>query len=679
MIVSRRWLADYVPLPNSTEELTRRLTLSGLNLEEFHEVRQGLSQPDIAIDLEVTSNRPDCLGHLGIAREVSVLFGQPLTIPVAQISESGPAASTATSVTIECEDLCPEYHARVIRGVRIGPSPAWLRDRLAAVGINPVNNVVDVTNFVMMECGQPLHAFDFDRLTGQRIVVRRAVAGEKIVAIDQKEYALTPGMCVIADAVRPVAVAGVMGGLETEISDGTVNVLIESAAFASMSVRSTARVLKLHSPSSYRFERRVDRRALDWASRRCCELILSVAGGTLLTGSVSAGQPLPPHRESITLRLDRIEHLLGISIPVETCLRILQQLGLTVLSQSSTTVQVEPPGWRPDLLRECDLIEEIARIHGYDQIPTDAPLPVIATSRTRRERVLDTVRTHLVAGGLFEALTLSFVSEAQRQLIQPFEALAPVAVSHSSRSHENQLRQSLIPSLLQCRRQNERHGTMNAELFEIARVYLSAGEGKPESTAEPLTIGMVTGRPFAHLLGLVESTVQRLAPHAALTVTPSARPEYLPGRGAELWLNGQRLGWIAELSRDVLDASELQDAVSAAELHLPLLEEYHEGSRSFVPLPRYPSISRDLNFVLSESVTWTQLSAVVNASGGPLLASVAFGGQYRGRQIDADRKSYVITCRFMAPDRTLTTEEVEHAVQQILVACQTQLSATLRA
>ena len=679
MIVSRRWLADYVSLPNSTEELTSRLTLSGLNLEEFHEVRQGLSQPDIAIDLEVTSNRPDCLGHLGIAREVSVLFGQPLTIPAAQVSESGPAASTATSVTIECEDLCPEYHARVIRGVRIGPSPAWLRDRLAAVGINSVNNVVDVTNFVMMECGQPLHAFDFDRLSGQRIVVRRAVAGEKIVAIDQKEYALTPGMCVIADAVRPVAVAGVMGGLETEISDSTVNVLIESAVFASMSVRSTARVLKLHSPSSYRFERRVDRRALDWASRRCCELILSVAGGTLLTGSVSAGQQLPPHRESITLRLDRIERLLGIHIPAETCLRILQQLGLTVLSQSSITVQVEPPGWRPDLLRECDLIEEIARIHGYDQIPTDAPLPVIATSRTRRERVLDTVRTHLVAGGLFEALTLSFVSEAQRQLIQPFGALTPVAVSHSSRSHENQLRQSLIPSLLQCRRQNERHGTMNAELFEIARVYLSAGEGKPENTAEPLTIGMVTGRPFAQLLGLVESTVQRLAPHAALTVTPSVRPEYLPGRGAELWLNGQRLGWIAELSRDVLDASELQDAVSAAELHLPLLEEYHEGSRSFVPLPRYPSISRDLNFVLSESVTWTQLSSVVSASGGPLLASVAFGGQYRGRQIDADRKSYVITCRFMAPDRTLTTEEVEHAVQQILVACQTQLSATLRA
>ncbi len=679
MIVSRRWLADYVSLPNSTEELTRRLTLSGLNLEEFHDVHDGLSQPDVAIDLEVTSNRPDCLGHLGVAREISVLFNQPLTIPPARVTESADAVTSATSVTIECEDLCPEYHARIIRGVKIGPSPAWLKDRLAAVGINSVNNVVDVTNFVMMECGQPLHAFDCNKLAGQRIIVRRAVAGEKIRAIDQKDYVLTPGMCVIADAQRPVAVAGVMGGLDTEISGSTVNVLIESAAFASMSVRATARALKLHSPSSYRFERRVDRRSLDWASRRCCELILQVAGGSLLAGSVIAGQALPPNREPVTLRFDRVQRLLGIQIAPEQCTQILTQLGLTLVSQSPAAVQVEPPSWRPDLLRECDLIEEIARIHGYEHIPTDAPLPVIATSKTRRERILDTVRAHLVGGGLYEALTLSFVSEAQRQLIQPLGELPAVAVSHSSRSHENQLRQSLIPSLLQCRRQNERHGTMNAELFEVARVYLSAGAGKPENTAEPLTIGLVTGRPFVQLLGLVESTIQRIAPHAVLTATPSSRPEYLAGRGAELLLNGQRVGWIAELGREVLDASELQDAVSAAEIHLPLLEEFFEAHRSFVPLPRFPSVSRDLNFVLSESVTWAQLSETVSANAGPLLAGLSFGGQYRGKQIEADKKSYVITCRFMAADRTLTTDEVEHAVQQIIAACRTQLAAALRA
>ena len=289
MIVSKNWLAEYVPLPKTVDELTHRLTMSGLNLEEFHDVSEGLSKPDVAIDLEVTSNRPDCLGHIGVAREAAVLFEQPLTIPSAAVVESSDPATAAALISIECADLCPEYHGRVIRGVRIGPSPVWLKDRLEAVGMVSVNNVVDVTNFVMLECGQPLHAFDLDRLDGRRIVVRRAKKGETITAIDQRQYALTEEMCVIADAKRPVAVAGVMGGFETEISNLTVNVLIESAAFASMSVRGTARGLKLHSPSSYRFERKVDRSGLDWASRRCCELIMNVAGGTLLAGSIVAG------------------------------------------------------------------------------------------------------------------------------------------------------------------------------------------------------------------------------------------------------------------------------------------------------------------------------------------------------------------------------------------------------
>lgn len=245
MIVSKNWLAEYVSLPLNIEELTHRLTMSGLNLEEFHDVTLGLSMPDVAIDLEVTSNRPDCLGHIGIAREVSVLFEKPLTIPPATVTESGPAASTVTSIAIECPDLCPEYLGRVIRGVKIGPSPTWLKDRLAAVGINSVNNVVDVTNFVMLECGQPLHAFDLERLHGKKIIVRRAKQGETITAIDQRQYALTPQMCVIADADRPVAVAGVMGGFDTEISAATTNVLIEAASFASLSVRAHSAIIKV--------------------------------------------------------------------------------------------------------------------------------------------------------------------------------------------------------------------------------------------------------------------------------------------------------------------------------------------------------------------------------------------------------------------------------------------------
>jgi len=679
MIVSRRWLADYVPLPESTAELTRRLTLAGLNLEEFHDVTEGLSRPDVAVDLEVTSNRPDCLGHIGVAREISVLFRQPLAIPAAAVTESSEAVAAAVAVSIDCPDLCPEYHARVIRGVKIGPSPAWLQDRLKAVGINCVNNVVDVTNYVMLECGQPLHAFDFDRLQGGCIVVRRASASEKIRAIDQRDYQLSDQMCVIADARRPVAVAGVMGGLDTEISAGTVNVLVEAAAFSSMSVRATARSLRLHSPSSYRFERKVDRSRLDWASRRCCELILQTAGGTLLQGSVVAGSTDDGQRTPVTLRFARISGLLGIDIPPAVCVSILQQLGLQLLQSSDTEVVVRPPSWRADLTRECDLIEEIARIHGYEHIPTDAPLPVVAATRTLREKVLDTVRAQLVAAGLYEALTLSFVSESQRTMFQAAGPRSPVAVSHSSRSHENQLRQSLIPSLLQCRRQNERHGTLNAELFEIARVYLSAGQGQPESQAEPLTVSLVAGRSFAQLLGIVENLLHALAPHAVLAASPLDRPEFLAGRGAELRVGELTLGCIGELSRSLLDASELQDGAAVAELRIPVLETLFQPARSFTPLPRFPVVSRDLNFVLPETISWAQLVSAVRSSAGPLLHEVSFSGQYRGKQIAADHKSYVVTCRFLASDRTLTADEVDASVHGIIVACQTQLSATLRA
>lgn len=679
MIVSKNWLAEYVPLPPSVEELTHRLTMSGLNLEEFHAVTDGLSKPDVAIDVEVTSNRPDCLGHIGVAREVSVLFGGPLTIPPAAVLASGPAASTAGSISIECPDLCPEYHGRVVRNVKVGPSPVWLKDRLAAVGINSVNNVVDVTNFVMMECGQPLHAFDLDRIHGQQIIVRRARKDETITAIDQRQYALTEEMCVIADADRPVAVAGVMGGIDSEISDTTTNVLIEAASFASLSVRATARSLKLHSPSSYRFERKVDRKWLDWASRRCCELVMQVAGGTLLTGSIVAGEPLSAERDTIKLRFGQVSRLLGIEIAPEECVEILQRLGLKCHERSSDAAIFEPPSWRPDLLRECDLIEEVARIHGYEHIPTNAALPVVATSRTKRERVVDAVRLQLAASGLSEALTMSFVSEQQRQLFRPEGDIPAVAVNHSSRSHENQLRQSLIPSLLACRRQNERHGCANAELFEVARVYLTAGPGRQENQAEPLTIGIISGRPFAHLLGVVESLAAKLAPQAVLTTAPATHPEYMSGRGAVVNLNGKLWGWLGELNRDVLDRSDLQDSVCVAELRLPLIEELFEVSRSYVPLPRFPSVSRDLNFVLPESVSWAQLSETVSRSAGSLLLGTSFGGQYRGKQIDHDHKSYLITCRFMAPDRTLTTDEVDTVIRNVIAECESQLSAKLRA
>lgn len=670
MIVSWNWLKDYVALDAQPAEVAERLMMAGLNLESIEP-----HGDDQAIDLEVTSNRPDCLGHIGVAREASVLFNKPLTIPPAAVKSNGQPVETATSVAIECLDLCPRYVARVIRGVKIGPSPKWLRDRLEAVGIASINNVVDVTNYCLMESGQPFHAFDFDKLRGGRIVVRRPKSGEKIQAIDHNEYTLTSDMCVICDAERPVAVAGVMGGAATEISGSTKNVLIEVADFSSMSIRATARKLNLHSPSSYRFERGVDSNQMDWASRRCCELVQQVAGGELLEGAIWAGEPPVAQRPAVSLRPSQFRRILGIDVPTNESHRILMALGLKPTGdQADGTQQYLPPSWRRDLSREADLIEEVARIHGYDKIPEDVFVPLSLSQKTLTERVLDRIRDTLTAAGFFETITLSFVSSELAELIPSDNS--KLNVDHSSRRQENTLRQSLIPSLLVVRRDNERHGNFNAKLFETAGVYLAARPGDP--TAEPRRLSFVTGGSFVEAKGVVETLVQRINPQSTVTVRPNDQPHFVPGRGAEVLINGQPLGWLGELSRDVTDKLDLRDSVIAAELDLATLEVSPNLVPTFAELPRYPSISRDLNFVLDEATTWDTLSEVVRAAAGPSLDRLTFGSQYRGQQIPGNKKSYVLTISFRATDRTLTSDEVDAAVKSVIDACAVRLGAALR-
>lgn len=685
MIVSWNWLQDYVALDRPPAEVAERLMMAGLNLESIEP-----HGDDQAIDLEVTSNRPDCLGHIGVAREASVLFNKPLTIPPAHVKSNGQPIEKATSVTIDCLDLCPRYVARLIRGVKIGPSPKWLSDRLEAIGITPINNVVDVTNYCLMESGQPFHAFDFDKLRGGRIVVRRPKPGEKIQAIDHNEYTLTPDMCAICDAERPVAVAGVMGGADTEISSSTKNVLIEVADFSSMSIRATARKLNLHSPSSYRFERGVDAHQMDWASRRCCELIQQVAGGELLEGSIWAGQPPVAEPTKVSIRSNQFRRILGIDVPADESHRILTALGLKPRSDQADadgTRHYLAPSWRRDLSREADLIEEVARIHGYDKIPEDVFVPLSLSEKTLTERVLDRVRDTLTAAGFFETITLSFVSSELADLIVGWDSVPTqsgsrdsvptyLSVDHSSRRQENTLRQSLIPSLLVVRRDNERHGNFNAKLFETAGVYLAARPGDP--TAEPRRVAFVTGGSFVEAKGVIETLAHRINPQSLVTVRPLDRPHFVPGRGAEVLLNGQPLGWLGELSREVTDKLDLRDAVIAAELDLATLEATPNLVPTFAELPRFPSISRDLNFVLDESITWDALLEVVRSAAGPSLDGATFGGQYRGQQIPAHKKSYLLTVAFRAADRTLTNDEVDAAVKSVINACAEKLGAALR-
>ncbi len=676
MLVSWDWLRQYVTLDVSVEELTERLTMSGLNLEEFHAVGG-----DTCIDLEVTSNRPDCLGHLGIAREAAVLLGQTLKVPAALPKSGTSPVSAVTSVAIECPDLCSQYQARIVRGAKVGSSPAWLVQRLATVGIASINNIVDITNYVLMECGQPLHAFDFDRLHGKKIIVRRAKPGEKLQAIDHKEYLLTPEMCVIADADHPVALAGVMGGAETEITTATKNILIESALFVPLSIRETSRRLKLHSDSSYRFERALDPHGPDWASRRCCELILELAGGELLDGAVFAGTQPPAQCDPITLRFAQIERILGIKIPSEEAVRILQSLGLKAVGGEATseTATFVPPSNRRDLTREIDLIEEVARIHGYDKIRDDVSVPLCRSSQSLRDRVTDRVCDVLTASGFYEAITLSLVSERDHKLFNPRGTLPPLSIDHPDFRQASLLRHSLIPSLMVSRRENERRGSFGAQLFEIAAVYLSTDKSLPQSQSEPMLIGLVSGRPFAELKGVVEQLAARINSSAKVTCEPSSLPQFIPGRGAEVFLNGQSWGWLGELDRSVSDQLDLRDAVSVAELDVSVLEAHANLVPKFQPLPQYQGSSRDLNFVLDDQVTWSSLEETVRSAAGPLLESIDFGEQYKGKQIPDGKKSYLVTLLYRSPERTLTSDEVEAAQQSVIATCQSQLGATLRA
>jgi phenylalanyl-tRNA synthetase beta chain len=672
MIVSWNWLKEYVRLDMPVEELGNRLMMAGLNLESIEDV-----EGDIAIDLEVTSNRPDCLCHLGVARETAALFGRNWTAPDPQPPSRGADIATAAKVAVEAADLCPLYTARLVRGVKIAPSPVWMQRRLKTLGIRPINNVVDATNYVLMECSQPLHAFDFDKLHGGQIVVRRARAGEKITAIDQKVYELSADMCVIADAQRPVAIAGVMGGFDTEIGDRTRNVLIEAADFASMTVRATARKLNLHSDSSYRFERGVDRSQIDWASRRCVQLILETAGGELAPGVLTAGEVHPSARAAITLRLSQIRRVLGIDIPQAEVERILKVLGLTQhASTQPGEVLFVPPSWRRDLTREIDLIEEAARVHGYEKIPEDAAVPLAISTTTLQDRLSERLAQSLVGAGFFEAVTLTFVDEPLNSLVRPWSQQDPLRVEHSSRQRTNILRQSLVPSLLAARRQNECQGTLNAPLFEIARVFLAADPGNRQ--AEPKVLSAVSGRSFGELKGVVEQLLDAINHQVRLTAVPAEGPWFQPGRGAELQVNGQRLGWLGEISHEVRTALSLHDSASFFEIDLAVLEPLVQLSPPYTPVPEYPAINRDINFVLDESVSYTELSEVIRTSAGSLLEEVAFASQYRGPQIPADKKSYVVRLHYRAPDRTLTSEEVDAIQGKVIADCASKLAAQHR-
>jgi phenylalanyl-tRNA synthetase beta chain len=683
------WLREFVDVTAPASDLRTRLALSGLAIDSIDESAAGP-----VLDAEVTANRPDCLGHYGVAREVAAIYRLPVNPLEITLKESTEKASSVTRVDIESPDLCGRYTARVLRGVKIQPSPDWLRKRLEAIGQNSINNVVDVTNYVMFELGQPLHAFDLDKLAERRIVVRRAKAGEKIRTLDGIERTLTKDMCVIADASRAIALAGVMGGADSEIGFSSHNILLESAWFDAISVRRTSKSLGLRTEASYRFERGTDPEMAETASRRAARLILELAGGELLAGVVDVYPRREPAVE-LTLARSELLRVLGADVPDRDTEGILSALGFEPHRQGDELQakwRCRRPSWRQDVSRGVDLIEEVARHYGYDKFPPRLPPAKIPARQSPHAEAETRLRERLVALGYNEIVEIPLVDE-QRDSLFRREGVAPAKIGNPLAEDASILRSNGLVSMTNAIAWNLNHGQRNLRLFEIGKRY-ELRDGQPVET-RILTLG-ATGLAreksifepareftFADLKGDLDS-IGHLAGGLAWK---SGGPVWLaPSRAAQIALasqNGARgdLGAAGQLARTLADKLKLRQEVFLAETNLELLlagiESAHANLK-FTPIPRFPAVERDFSLVLADGVQFSQVAEAIRALEIPELQRIEAADLFRGGQIPQGKYSLMIRVSFQSPEATLTDAQVAGYSSRIVSALEQNLGASLR-
>jgi phenylalanyl-tRNA synthetase beta chain len=546
--------------------------------------------------------------------------------------------------------------------------------RLEAVGLRSINNVVDVTNYVMFEMGQPLHAFDFDKLDGRRIIVRRAAGGEKITSIDGHERTLQGDMLVIADASKPVALAGVMGGRDSEVSGSTTSVLLESARFDPLSVRKTARALAMKSDSSYRFERGIDPMLPLRASLRAAQLILEIAGGELLSGVVSAGSAGHTPKK-LSLRLARLRQVLGTELPTHDIVRALAQLGLVPVDQGKH-IDVTIPSQRLDLNIEVDLIEEVARVVGYDKVPVKDEIAIRLTPPNPDAQTVETMRETLVGAGYFEAITVSFVSDALAGDFVPPDASGLPKTDPSVRKADASLRPSILPGLLEAVRRNETVGTMDARLFEIGSTFWLDRAG---AVVERQRLALVGTPELRDVRGIVELLLHRLDPDRDVRVIPDTRPGFAKNAAGRIEWGGETIGYLGKTSRAVAEKLSLRDLPAAAELDVAPLLAAAKHVKLLHPLPKFPAVRRDLSLVVGESTRFERIESLVREVKPDLLEDLEYVTTYRGKPLEKGQKSVTITLVFRSPTETLTGEAVEASVQRVVEAAKRELNATLRA
>jgi phenylalanyl-tRNA synthetase beta chain len=693
MKVVYNWLKDFVDVAASPDELASRLALSGTNIGGVEKGPHGA-----VIDAEVSSNRPDCLGHYGIAREVGAIYKLPLKAILPKPVEGPTKASDAVQVEIQAPELCGRFTARVIRGVKIQPSPPWLRERLEAAGVASISNVVDISNYVMLELGQPLHTYDYDLVRDHRIVVRKAKLGEKTRTLDGVERTFDPGLCMISDGdgSRAVGIGGVMGGAETEISFSTKNVLIECAWFDPIATRRAARILKLHTEASTRYGRGADPEMPELASRRAAELILQLAGGELLSGVVDV---YPGKRTPKKIRITRAEllRLMGADVPDRELEASLSALGFAPVrvdqnrgaSESLLAAwECTQPSWRAEVEREIDLIEEVARIYGLDKFPPRLPAARQGAARLPHYEAETRVRERLIGLGYREILTIPHVAEDRDALFRPADA-QPARLANPLSEEAGVLRSTGIVTMAAALEWNLNHGQRNVRLFEIGSHYRLNGTTSAETRV--LTIG-ATGEArekdlydaardysFADLKGDIDA-VGHLAGH--FSWQNGGADWQHAARRCRVSLGSEEIGEAGQLARRVAERLKLRQEVFLAELRLePVYAAIRtlKDSRRYQPLPRFPAVERDFSLLLAEGTHFSDVSNAIRSLNVVEIASIEATDLFRGKNVPAGKYSLLVRVTFQSREATLTDAQITDFSTRIVAALEKQLGAQLRA
>jgi len=633
------------------------------------DMREVLGLNDWIIDFKITANRPDCQSFLGIAREIGVVLGTEFKLPVPTFETVGDDINNYMQVEVKNFDICPRYIGRFVKNLKIGPSPEWMKRALKASGMRSINNIVDITNFVMLETGQPLHAFDYSDIKGSKIIVRNATEGEKITTLDDKEHTLTSEMLVIADAESPSCLAGIMGGLNSEIKDTTKNLFLESAKFRRDSVRRTSRAVGVRTESSARFERGTDIMNTEYASNRALQLIYELDAGEIVDGVLDVNNGLPAERE-LSVSVEKINALLGLAIPAEKMVSILNSLHIPTTLEGDT-LNCKIPSFRDDIEYMADIAEEVMRIYGYDHIVgTPINAAVLRGTLTKERAVDDSLKSLLTANGMYEIATYSFIGSHTTEMLDLPEGdsrLNYIKILNPLGDEYSVMRTQLVTSMLTVISTNMNRKNADARFFEISKRFVPKALPLVEQPNElkTLCLGLYgDGEDFYTLKGLVEQVLKTLntTPHFERADEP-----YLhPGRAAKAVVGGKTVAVFGEVHPTTADKFDLNARAYVAEIYLDMLSENENPLVIYSPLPKFPAVSRDLALLCNSETPVGDLLDIIKNAGGKLLENVSIFDIYEGAQIPEGKKSVAFNLTLRSPEATLTDEQIETVMNRVI-------------